>query len=145
VRRAPLEIVEGIEFHDSLRLEELGIDTCYDLATSDYDRPHPCTPRQSHVRVPIGVSPNFLRACHACRLLMHVAGFGKDQHDQGVTSVRQCALSLPTAVYPGHGVISEKNRKLLEAWDTEDPVDAWEPEQVRRIEPLQGNTNPFVK
>ena len=36
VRRAPLEMVEGIEIHDSLRLEELGIDTCYDLATTDF-------------------------------------------------------------------------------------------------------------
>ena len=31
-----LEMVEGIEGHDSLRLEELGIDTCYDLATADF-------------------------------------------------------------------------------------------------------------
>jgi predicted RecB family nuclease len=29
-------MVEGIEGHDSLRLEELGIDTCYDLATADF-------------------------------------------------------------------------------------------------------------
>jgi hypothetical protein len=36
VRRAPLDMVEGIESHDSLRLEELGIDTCYDLATADF-------------------------------------------------------------------------------------------------------------
>jgi hypothetical protein len=36
VRKAPLEMVEGIESHDSLRLEELGIDTCYDLATADF-------------------------------------------------------------------------------------------------------------
>jgi hypothetical protein len=36
VRKAPLEMVEGIEGHDSLRLEELGIDTCYDLATADF-------------------------------------------------------------------------------------------------------------
>lgn len=36
VRRAPLDMVEGIEIHDSLRLEELGIDTCYDLATADF-------------------------------------------------------------------------------------------------------------
>ena len=36
MRRAPLEMVEGIELHDSLRLEELGIDTYYDLATADF-------------------------------------------------------------------------------------------------------------
>jgi deoxyribonuclease-1 len=48
------------------------------------------------------------------------------------------------AAYPGRGVISDKNRKLFEAWDREDPVDTWERERVRRIEQLQGNTNPFV-
>ena len=36
VRPAPLEMIEGIEAHDVLRLEELGIDNCYDLATADF-------------------------------------------------------------------------------------------------------------
>ena len=49
------------------------------------------------------------------------------------------------AAYPGRGIISEKNHKLFEAWDREDPVDAWERKRVRRIEGLQGNPNPFVK
>ena len=36
VRKAPLEMIEGIEIHDIMRLEEVGIDTCYDLATADF-------------------------------------------------------------------------------------------------------------
>lgn len=36
VRNLPLEMIEGIEVHDRMRLEELGIDTCYDLATADF-------------------------------------------------------------------------------------------------------------
>ena len=36
VRPAPLEMIEGVEAHDVLRLEELGIDNCYDLATADF-------------------------------------------------------------------------------------------------------------
>jgi hypothetical protein len=36
VRPAPLEMIEGIETHDVLRFEELGIDTCYDLASADF-------------------------------------------------------------------------------------------------------------
>ncbi|UCD36693.1 MAG: hypothetical protein JSW54_07555 [Fidelibacterota bacterium] len=36
VREMPLEMIEGITTHDRLRLEELGIDTCYDLATADF-------------------------------------------------------------------------------------------------------------
>ena len=47
--------------------------------------------------------------------------------------------------YPGHGVISKKNRKLFQAWDKEDPVDAWECERSRRIEGIQKNENPFMK
>ncbi|MDO9530026.1 MAG: endonuclease [Syntrophales bacterium] len=47
--------------------------------------------------------------------------------------------------YPGHGIISKKNRKLFEAWSKEDPVDAWECERCKRIEKIQGNENLFVK
>jgi len=36
VRSAPLEMIEGIESDDIMRLEEVGIDTCYDLATADF-------------------------------------------------------------------------------------------------------------
>jgi hypothetical protein len=36
VRPAPLEMIEGLEGHDVLRLEELGIDNCYDLAAADF-------------------------------------------------------------------------------------------------------------
>lgn len=47
--------------------------------------------------------------------------------------------------YPGHGIISKKNRKLFQAWDKEDPVDNWERERCRRIEAIQGNHNKFVE
>jgi hypothetical protein len=36
VRPAPLEMIEGIESRDILRLQEIGIDNCYDLATADF-------------------------------------------------------------------------------------------------------------
>jgi hypothetical protein len=35
-RRMPLEMVEGISIHDRLRLEECGVDSCHDLATTDF-------------------------------------------------------------------------------------------------------------
>ena len=47
--------------------------------------------------------------------------------------------------YPGHGIISKKNRKLFKAWNKGDPVDEWECERSRRIEGIQGNENSFVK
>jgi len=49
------------------------------------------------------------------------------------------------AAYPGHGIISKKNRKLFDAWNKQDPVDSWECERVKRIERIQVNQNPFVK
>ena len=36
VRRLPLEMIEGISIHDRLRLEECGLDSCHDLATTDF-------------------------------------------------------------------------------------------------------------
>lgn len=36
VRPLPLEMIEGMTIFDKDRLEELGIDTCYDLATADF-------------------------------------------------------------------------------------------------------------
>lgn len=36
VRNLPLSMIEGMTSYDIFRLEELGIDTCYDLATADF-------------------------------------------------------------------------------------------------------------
>jgi len=46
--------------------------------------------------------------------------------------------------YPGHGIISNKNEKLFQAWDKADPVDEWECERARRISAIQGNVNKIV-
>ncbi len=36
VRKAPLEMIEGITYQDRVRLEEESVDSCYDLATADF-------------------------------------------------------------------------------------------------------------
>ncbi len=36
VRELPLDMIEGINLYDRVRLQELGIDSCYDLANLDY-------------------------------------------------------------------------------------------------------------
>lgn len=46
--------------------------------------------------------------------------------------------------YPGRGVISDKNRKLFEAWDKLHPVDAWECERAAMIFKVQRNENPIL-
>lgn len=41
--------------------------------------------------------------------------------------------------------ISNKDKKILEAWNRLDPVDDWEIERNKRIEKAQGNANGFIK
>jgi len=47
--------------------------------------------------------------------------------------------------YPGHGVVSGKNRKLFEAWDALHPVNDWECERMRRVEAVQKSENRLLK
>lgn len=49
------------------------------------------------------------------------------------------------SAYPGRGIIGKSNKKLMQAWSNQDPVDAWECERCKRIEALQGNENSIVK
>ena len=41
--------------------------------------------------------------------------------------------------------LSKERRRLLEIWDKEHPVSAWECERDRRIFKVQGDHNPFVE
>lgn len=49
------------------------------------------------------------------------------------------------AAYPNRGILGNAARRLFEAWDKEDPVDAAECTRARKIELIQGNANDFVK
>lgn len=48
------------------------------------------------------------------------------------------------SVYPTFS-LSRQQRQLMDAWDKQYPVDAWECLRARRIEKLQGNENAVVK
>jgi len=53
-----------------------------------------------------------------------------------------------TMFYMSHtyGVrLSKQDIQLYTAWNTQDPVDAWEKERNRRIQKIQGNLNPFIE
>ena len=41
--------------------------------------------------------------------------------------------------------LSRQQRQLFEAWNRQDPPDAWGKERNRRIKAIQGNDNPFVE
>ncbi|MCM0606475.1 MAG: endonuclease [Xanthomonadaceae bacterium] len=47
--------------------------------------------------------------------------------------------------YPGRGVISDKNKKLFEAWDKMHPVTPWECKRAQKIEAIQGSGNSVLK
>lgn len=47
--------------------------------------------------------------------------------------------------YPGRGVISDKNKKLFEAWDKLYPVTPWECKRAQKIEAIQGSSNSVLK
>lgn len=47
--------------------------------------------------------------------------------------------------YPKIGVISNKNRKLFEAWDKQYPIENWECERYEKILKIQKNENPILK
>jgi len=46
--------------------------------------------------------------------------------------------------YPERGLIDDAHRALFDAWDKEDPVDAWERDRNKRIATRQGNANAFI-
>lgn len=49
------------------------------------------------------------------------------------------------AAYPDRGILSKRNKELLEEWNREDPVSYWECRRAKRIQRQQRNENPFVK
>ncbi|GGI72842.1 hypothetical protein GCM10007978_08330 [Shewanella hanedai] len=38
----------------------------------------------------------------------------------------------------------QRERQLMQAWDRQDPVSAWECKRSKRVEKKQGNPNPVV-
>ncbi|MDB5220552.1 MAG: Endonuclease [Myxococcaceae bacterium] len=47
--------------------------------------------------------------------------------------------------YPERGLVDDAHRAVFEAWDKEDPPDAWERERNSRIAARQGNANAFIR
>ena len=41
--------------------------------------------------------------------------------------------------------LSNQERKLMEAWNKQDPVDEWERIKNKRVTKIQGNSNPYIK
>ena len=41
--------------------------------------------------------------------------------------------------------LSQSERKMMEVWDKQDPIDKWERIKNKRVEKLQGNSNRYIK
>ena len=54
------------------------------------------------------------------------------------------AMLYMADTYPAHYRLSDRMQKLVDAWNEQYPVDAWECVRAARIEAYQGNQNPFV-
>lgn len=54
------------------------------------------------------------------------------------------AYKYMNASYPERGLIDDAHRPVFDAWDREDPPDAWERERNARIAAKQGNANTFI-
>ncbi len=41
--------------------------------------------------------------------------------------------------------LSKQERRMMEVWNKQDPIDEWERVKNERVEKLQGNANPYIK
>lgn len=102
--------------------------------------------------LPMGVLDPPDRA-HAHAGAMSTFHFGKCQSaiDRGVFLPRRevrgdlaRAYKYMDKSYPERGLIDDAHRPVFDAWDVEDPPDAWERERNKRIAAKQGNANAFI-
>ena len=41
--------------------------------------------------------------------------------------------------------LSKRQKRLLQTWDSSDPIDTWESQRNKKIKAIQNNENPFIK
>lgn len=82
------------------------------------------------------------RTFGGCKAKIQNRKFEPEDQDKGL--VARVYLYMESA-YPGHGIISNKNRKLFEAWDKLHPPSEWECKRATVIARKQGNENPVLK
>ena len=75
---------------------------------------------------------------------MEIEGSKAEPPDNRFGDIARTYFYMESA-YPGHGIVSNADEKLLASWDAMDPVDAWECERYRLIKEIQGNENLILK
>lgn len=137
VKALPLEMIEGVTMYDRVRLEELGIDSCYDLANTDYI-PYlfksPYTPRilinwilQAKLCVYFGEQVKDLRE-HGIHTVWQLKSYEEDALKELVksTSLKEDTLLLVKGQIDKDKEIErliEAQLKLSQYWDKPEDVD----------------------
>jgi deoxyribonuclease I len=102
--------------------------------------------------LPMGVLDPPERAhAHAGGVSSFTFGACQSRIDRGVFLPRReargdlaRAYKYMNESYPERALIDDAHRPVFDAWDREDPPDAWERERNQRIEARQGNANGFI-
>ena len=143
-------MIEGIEAHDILRLEELGVDTCYDLATADFVPLLLKTPYsgrqlidwilQAKLCVYFGDSVKDLRR-FGIRTLVDLDALSPEEietlpHDTAVTNNVLTVRSLPCGPAPEIARLREVGQLLGMFWGRPEPGPVPTP-AVRERQPSQ--------
>ncbi len=90
----------------------------------------------------LGAEKSNLSEFGACKAKIEDHKFEPMAHAKG--RVARVYLYMEQT-YPGRGIVSDKNKKLFEAWDRLHPVDPWECERAQKIEALTGKKNEILK
>jgi deoxyribonuclease-1 len=77
-----------------------------------------------------------------CKAIIEGRKFEPMDHAKGIVARTYMYMDQ---TYPGRGIISDKNKKLFEAWDKLFPVTQWECRRAELIRSFQGNENPVLK
>lgn len=82
--------------------------------------------------------PNTFGSC-----AMKISG-NKAEPPQGSRGVIARTYKYMAHAYPDYFRMSQRQARLMDAWDKSYPVQKWECERAKKIQALQGNENPFV-
>ena len=74
---------------------------------------------------------------------MKVSGNAAEPPDWAKGEVARAALYMDWAYGPAYQ-LSRQQKQLFSAWDKQYPVSEWECQRAKRIQVIQGNTNPFI-
>lgn len=114
VTKLPLQMIQGIEMHDRMRLEEEGVNTCYDLANHDFIPLFLKTPYSARQLVDW-----MLQA----RLCEYVGGAVKDLRKHGIFRITDLKELPDVEQFAKETTVTESALKRAQKWITKHQTD----------------------